>query len=119
MQVCSAHTVDTPVSNMILPFNRDLAWVRDHPSACAHTSFTDSSRLRDSSDEDAARDNLVENREIFDFVPGILHKFRLHPAVPSSDQAVDSAFPPQIAKSKSRVSEFPTVRRSRKQGHVA
>ena len=80
MQVCSALTVDTPASNMILPFNRDLAWVRD-PCGCTHTSFTDSSCLRDSSDEHAARNNLVKSREIFDFVPGILHKFRLHPAV--------------------------------------
>ena len=93
MQVCSAHTVDTPASNMILPFNRDLAWVRDHPCGGTHTSFTDSSCLRDSSDEHAARNNLVKSREIFDFVSGILHKFRLHPAVPSSDHAVGSAFP--------------------------
>ena len=105
MQVCSALTVDTPASNMILPFNRDLAWVRDHPCGCTHTSFTDSSCLRDSSDEHAARNNLVKSREIFDFVPGILHKIRLHPAVPSSDKAVGSAFPTSNRPVHSEVSE--------------
>ena len=76
IQDCSAHTVDTPASNMILPFNRDLV-VRDHPCGGTHTSFADSSHLRDSSYEDAVRNNLVESREIFDFVPCIVHKFLL------------------------------------------
>ena len=58
-----------PLIHMVLFSNCDFAWMQDLSFGSAHVSFADSSCLRDSSDQDAARSNHADRNKIYNFVP--------------------------------------------------